>query len=178
MLIIIASLYGCKKETDEDNSAIIYKNIDLTIPLTKGFVYTFEPKDQYKTEITFWYTIDPLDSTNYIAEFAEHYRLLFQCNGTDDYTNTANLGDSIVPVATNTTAYKFLEAKVEGGTITYANTNNIKFDQEVYIPFYGFLYGSQKLPYVGWLRIKCTQTELHVYDLAFRRTGSIKTGEK
>lgn len=175
-LFCLLAFLGCKKSDDTaDKNAIAYRSINLKVPLNTAFVYTFEI-DKYglKTDITF--SFQKVGNT-FTAQYMEYYGA-FRCYGVNNYTYRASIDELINPPAIGTEAFKFLEATVNSGTVSYGNTNNIKLDEEAYVPFYTYMNGVKAGPSFGWIRIKCTQTELFIYDLAFRETGSIKAGEK
>lgn len=175
-LTVIIIFCSCKKDTEEENGAtIIYKNVSLSVPVTTAFVYKFEIQQGYVADLTFsYYKVGNVYTVKYENNFAS----FFQCNGINNFIETKKRDSLIVPNVTNNVGYKFLEVTINGSTITYPTTTNIKFDQEVYVPFYYFLDSSQTLPCVGWMRVKCTSSEFYIYDLAFRKVGEIKAGEK
>lgn len=173
LFVVTLSICSCDK-TAIDDSTIVFQKINLTVPLNTTMAHAF--KFTYTADVEF--SFNKVGNT-YTAQYKEYYGGYgFRCIGINDYVNRKNLNDLIVPSNLNNQANIFLEATLNGANVTYANTNNIKLYEDFYVPFCSYTNGINNLPISGWIRLKCTQTEMYIYDLAYRKTGEIKAGEK
>ncbi len=173
-LLLPLLFFSCTK--NENSNDVTYRNIGLTVPLNTGFVYRFDFGNFYTTDVEFWFK---QVGTTFTAYYKEDFGGAgFRCTGVNNYTEKVGVNSDINPAPVNPQATKFIEVTQNGANLVYTNSNGLRFDDEVYLPIFSNKNGVNATPIAGWLRIKCTQTNLYIYDFAYKNSGSIKAGEK